>query len=252
MRAFDLVAALALPDGALVGRRVPKTLLLENGAPAAADKRLIREGVEELRWTAVLKPATVGVAEYRGAAREYLEIAVLELTLRPGARADRLAELVHRAVPYPLLLAARQGDKLELSLAHKRRSQSEAGKTVLDGGVIAVRLGGGCADEPAAAFCGALAVTGRPCATLYALYQGWVDALQALRAARITGGFSLPASPEQAADRAAALQEYAGLVAAIAALETAAGREKQLQRRVEMNLRLQRLRADRDAARARL
>ena len=123
---------------------------------------------------------------------------------------------------------------------------------MLDGGVIAVRLGGGCADEPVAAFCGALAVTGRPCATLYALYQGWVDALQALRAARITGGFSLPASPEQAADRAAALQEYAGLVAAIAALETAAGREKQLQRRVEMNLRLQRLRADRDAARARL
>ena len=86
MKPFDPVAALALPAGAFVDRRVPKTLLIENGAPTAADKRRIREGVEEIRWLAALKPTTVGVAEYRDAAREYLEIAVLKLTFRSGAR----------------------------------------------------------------------------------------------------------------------------------------------------------------------
>ena len=86
MKPFDPVVALALPDGALVDRRVPKTLLIENGAHTAADKRRIREGVEEIRWLAALKPTTVGVAEYRDAAREYLEIAVLKLTFRSDAR----------------------------------------------------------------------------------------------------------------------------------------------------------------------
>lgn len=43
----------------------------------------------------------VGIAEYRDAAREYLEIAVLKLVLRLTVRANRLIELVHRAVPYP-------------------------------------------------------------------------------------------------------------------------------------------------------
>ena len=38
MNSFELIAALALPDDALVDRRVPKTLLIENGAPTAADK----------------------------------------------------------------------------------------------------------------------------------------------------------------------------------------------------------------------
>ena len=132
MKPFDLIAALALPDSALVDRRVPKTLLIENGAPTAADKRRIREGVEEIRWLAALKPTTIGVAEYRDSNREYLEIAVLKLTLRTGAPTERLTKLVHRAVPYPVLLIAWQGDASELSLAHKRWSQGEAGKTVLD------------------------------------------------------------------------------------------------------------------------
>ena len=106
------IASLGLPDGCRVDQRVPKKLLLENGAPTAADKRLIADTVEEIQWVAALKPNTIGVPDYRDDQREYLEIAVLAVTLRsqPGqdkakpANAARLAELVHRAVPYPDLL----------------------------------------------------------------------------------------------------------------------------------------------------
>ena len=161
MKNFDAVAALALPAGALVDRRVPKTLLIENGAPTAADKRRIREGVEEIRWLAALKPTTVGVAEYHDAAREYLEIAVLMLTLRSGARPGRLTELVHRAVPYPVLLIAWQGDTPVISLAHKRWSQGEAGKTVIEGNVVSAPLWDGCTTKLTAAFYDALAMNRR-------------------------------------------------------------------------------------------
>ena len=82
METFDPLSALALPQGALVDRRVPKSLLVDNGAPTAADRRRIREGIEELRWAAALKPTTIGVAEFRDGTREYLEIAVLNLILR--------------------------------------------------------------------------------------------------------------------------------------------------------------------------
>ena len=66
---------------------MPKKLLLENGAPTAADKRQINDGIEELLWVAALKPTTIGVPEYRDDVREYLEIAVLSLVLRPMPRA---------------------------------------------------------------------------------------------------------------------------------------------------------------------
>src|ERR1019366_9481006 len=103
MNGDALLAALDLPAGSRLDQRVPKKLLLENGAPTAADKRHINEGIEELLWLCALKPTTMGVPEFRDDVREYLEIAVLRLTLRVGAKTRRLVELVHRAVPYPVL-----------------------------------------------------------------------------------------------------------------------------------------------------
>ena len=252
MTRFDPFAALALPPEARVDRRVPKTLLIENGVTAAGGRRRIRKGIEELRWLAALKPAMVGIADYRDAVREYLEIAVLKLVLGPVARADRLVDLVHRAVPYPVLLIAWLDGAPELSLAHKRRSLGEVGKTVIDGEIVAVRIDSECADEPGAAFRDALALVRQPRDTLHALYRGWMDTVQALRAARVTGAFSLPATAAAAADREAALRECRHLDDRIAEMRTAAGKKRQMARRVEMNLELARLRADRGAACARL
>lgn len=248
MDVVGLIAALDLPVGARVDQRVPKKLLLENGAPTAADKRYINDGIEELHWVAALKPTTIGVPEYRDETREYLEIAVLRLMLRPGAKAGRLVELVHRAVPYPVLLLAEHGGHTELSVAHKRWSQGEAGKTVLDGEVVAVEWD----DAHGPAFCNALALGRQPRTTLYALYQGCVDTLLALQAAQVTGTFATPATTEHAAARREALQDCARLDVEIARLRAVAEKEKQLPRQVELNLELKRVQAAQAAARAKL
>ena len=248
MDVVGLIAALDLPDGAHVDQRVPKKLLHENGAPTAADKRYINDGVEELHWVAALKPTTIGVPEYRNDAREYLEIAVLQITLRTGAKAGRLVELVHRAVPYPVLLFAEHGEHPGLSAAHKRWSQGEAGKTVIDGEVVAVEWDA----THGAAFRDALALGRQPRTTLYALYQGWIDTLLAMQAAQVTGTFATPATLEHAATRREALQDYARLEAEITRLRVVAEKEKQLSRQVELNLELKRVQALQATARAKL
>ncbi len=252
MNAADVIAALDLPTSARVDRRVPKKLLVENGAPTAADKRRINEGIEEIRWLAALKPTTIGVPEYRDTVREYLEIAVLSAALRPSAKVTRLAELIHRAVPYPVFLITAQGEALALSLAHKRWSLGEAGETVLDGELVTPDLGAGldgAFDQP---FLAALALGLQPRTTLYTLYQGWIDTLLALRAARVTGELKLAADAKHAAARYDALRECARLDAEIARLRAAAAKEKQLARQVELNVELKRVEVALATARARL
>ena len=252
MTAAELLATLNLPEVARVERRVPKTLLYEHGAPTAADKRRISEGIEQLHWVAALKPTTVGVSEYRDSIREYVEIAVLHLTFRPGAQASRLVELVHRAVPYPLLLVAEQGARVELSVAHKRWSQGEADKTVLDSGVVRVDWNQTGDNPHRAAFLEALALGRQPRGSLFALYQGWMDTLLALLAARRTGVFTASSTADAAHARREALQVCDQLEAEIARLRTAAAKEKQVQRQVELNLELKRVEAVRAAAVAKL
>ena len=138
------------------------------------------------------------------------------------------------------------------SLAHKRWSRGEAGKTVLDGGLVTVAFVNGYVDELTAAFRDALALSHQPRTSLHALYQGWINTVQALCAAKATGVFSIPVSGTEAEERARALQEYGHLESRITELTVAANKEKQIARRVDMNLELARLRTNRDAARARL
>ena len=251
MTADEVIAALVLPAAACVDRRVPKTLLVEHGARTAADRRQINEGIEQAQWVAALKPTTIGVAAYRDDAREYLEIAVLRVALREPARPPRLGELVHRAIPYPVLLVTEQREAVMISVAHKRWSQAEAQKTVLDAEPVAVaapRQG-----EPhAGAFATALALGRQPQASLYALYQGWLDTLLALEAARVSGAFSILPDAERRAARKEALAECARLDAEIARLRAAAKKEKQMARQIALNQELKRAEAARAAALARL
>lgn len=129
----SILEAFALPAATLVDRRVPKTLLVENGAPTAADKRLIQDGIEELRWVASLKPSLIGIAAWTSPQGSYEEIAVITATAREKAKLPRLTGLIHRAIPYPVVLVTLLDGQLQLSLAHKRLSQAEIGKTVLEG-----------------------------------------------------------------------------------------------------------------------
>ncbi len=251
MTGDEVVAALELPAAARVDRRIPKTLLGEHGAPTAADRRRINEGIEQIQWVAALKPTTIGVGAYHDEAREYLEIAVIRVMFRGEKTTDRLLELLHRAIPYPVLAVAETSGQTRLSVAHKRWSQSEAGKTVLDGDPITVdapREGAGHRSD----FAAALAVSRQPRASLLALYQGWLEALLALEAARLSGRYSILPTDEGRKARRTALQVILRLDAEIVRLRAAAAKEKQMARQVALNLELRRAEAERAEALGRL
>lgn len=252
MNASDCIAALDLPTGALVDQRVPKKTLSEHGASTAAARRYIQEGIESLRWVAAIKPTTSGVPAHTDAVREYLELAVLHLHLRPAGKEAQLLPLIHRAIPYPLLLVSSDEEHFALSLAHKRWSQGEKNQVVVDGDVVTLRIDENVPEEANAAFLSALSLAKQPRNTLYELYQSWLDTVLALQTACVLGDFTLPRSREHADARSAALLECARLESEMASLRAAATREKQLPRQVELNLELKRLGDAHAAARARM
>ena len=238
-----VIDALGIPPSALVEQRVPKKLLLEHGAPTAADKRQIQDGIEEIIWVAALKPTNIGVPAFEDVVRQYLEIAVLTVELRSAARPPRLIELIHRAIPYPLILATGQDGAVSLSLAHKRWSQGEAGKVVVED----VRLVALCLDAPSNqedAFLTSLAVSRLPSQNLFTLYDGILAQFSALEASRITGAFAKPDSTEHASTLREGLERHTSLQRDLNLLRARATKEKQINRRVELNLEIKRLQVE--------
>lgn len=253
----DLTGALDLPEATRVNQRVPKKLLAEQEVATSADRRQIQDGVEEVFWLAALKPHLIGVPAHEDVHRQYLELAVLRLSLKPGTKPGRLVELLHRAVPYPVLLLTSSDAGIGLSLVHLRRSQNEADKTVLDGELMAITM----PPEPApgtgvtgirADFCAAFALARQPQADLHALYQGWMDTVAALDIARETGRFHPSPTREQAAERHQALQQCRELQARLQQLRTQAQKERQLARQVALNQELRAGQAQLQALKQRL
>ncbi|PIY27951.1 MAG: DUF4391 domain-containing protein [Comamonadaceae bacterium CG_4_10_14_3_um_filter_60_42] len=247
-----LINALALPASCSVNQRVPKKMLIENGATTAADKRLFTDSIEEIQWLAVLKPNTVGVPAWRDDEREYLEIAVLAITLRGDKPVNltHLCELVHRAVPYPVLLMVQTPQGLSVSMAHKRWAQNEAGKVVLDGSVLMADVGTEL--DAAHPFSQALALRNQPQAHVMALYEGWMACLLALQAARYTGVFVHKNDLQPLSNKREKLQQYEQLTAEAASLRSQAAKAKQLAQQVELNLALQRVQVQLTLARGQL
>ncbi len=242
MTAAEVITALALPPESQVDQRVPKKLLVEHGAPTTADKCQINDGIEELLWVAALKPTTIGVPEYRDASREVLEIAVLSLALRPEAKAGRLMELIHRAIPYPVFLVTEQANTVSVSLASKRLAQNEAGSVVLEEAPVTYSVDARA--KFTAEWLAGLSLAAQPRINLLALYNGWIARLEALLAAKITGKLALAADAAGQEARRRALSDHSRLQRDIAALRAQAVKEKQVNRRVELNLKLKHLEAE--------
>ena len=238
-----VVDALGLPKAARVELRVPKKLLVEQGAPTSADKRAIQDGIDELQWLAACKPTTIGVPSFADDQREYLEIAVIGCAFRPEAKSGRLIELIHRAIPYPVVLITSDGQGIMLSVAHKRRAQNEAGKVVVD---RVVSVGGLRMSKEADlenAFLDSLALAAQPRRDLFALYDAWLARIEALNAARLVGALAVTDDPIVIERRRAALEAHARLTREIVSLRAQANREKQISRRVDLNLAIQRVAA---------
>lgn len=264
MNTTDFINSLSLPQTAFVNERIAKKLLVENVAATPADKRAINEGIDELIWVAAMKPNNIGVPAYRDDSREYLEIAILSMRCRAEARSNRITELIHRSIPYPVLLVSivdmdheeneisrkastASAPLLNVSVADKRFSQKDAHSMVLEDGVTEVQLE---ADSRLEAFASAMNLGKQPRDNLLRLYRGWAAVLDAYRASRITGVFDPNSLSRE--ERRSAIVEFERIEREISVLRNQAAKEKQINRRVDLNLDVKRMEAQLDAVRNQL
>lgn len=258
LNAADVQSALHVPPAALVDRRIPKRLLSER-CPTSADRKLVQENIEQVCWSAVLKPSNVGIAPLVDDAREYLEVSILNLELRDidlaSSRARRLAELTHRAIPYPIMLLISVGAELAISLSHLRRAQDGTASSVLEGPMYWVELNSHLDHEDAKARGQALAaleVGRKPWPTLWHLYQGWIEVAIAWQAVPISHAFTLPASVIDAETMRQLVQRIVESQQEMDSLRRAALRERQIPRLAELNQTIQRLGREVDEAKDQL
>lgn len=231
----DSLALFDYPARARVGRVVPKSRIYAAGQPGRRLRDKITAQVANIVWQYKLAPETLNLPASRAAP----EIQVFTLTLKPGGVTGELPEdilrCIDRAIGFPLIFELTAGrengagrDRIRVAASYKRPSEAVAGKWVLGDYFATDWLP---ADTPRAPLPVAL--------DLARLYE---QILRQLTPIPSREGESISALAERQRQLASKQRERQRL-------ESQLHREKQFNRRVELNRQLRALRVDLDALR---
>lgn len=208
----------AWPPRTGFGRAIPKSRIYNAAQLGRASQGKFVEQVERMEWTHVLRADRLNLKP----SPDIEEIAVIAINLhRPDVDPAVLAA-IEKAIPRPLILELNHGGRTRMAMAWKRPSQAEAGKWVAAPHAFTPWQ---AADAPRDALPTAL--------DMASLYARLLDPL-------------LPEKhepDEPLAARVARAEEATQLEREIARLEAGLGREKQFNRKVELNAELRAARA---------
>lgn len=228
-------------------------MFYEHVALTASDKKWFSNDISSIRWQYALKPEN----SYIPAATQELycweEIAVLEVELHETSHVQRLAEIIHRGIPYPLLLlfldenataASATSEKVcILSVAEKRDAQS--GKQAsrlhrlwISEAISETQLN---EDTPAYHFLTALSFTQQPRLNMQAFYESWIRAFSAHEASAISGRFQLPDGPEARKQQQQTLDELRSMQQQMQALRARLRNAEAFSKKVQLNMEIKAL-----------
>ena len=129
---MDTYDFLNIPDSCFIGNTIYKKLFYENADLSTSDKSLFTDTINKVTWLYCLKPETINIPAYKDELRDYPEIEVIEVLVHKDYKLKRIAEIIMRTIPYPMLLIFKWEDKKQLYVAHQRVSQSDSSRNTIE------------------------------------------------------------------------------------------------------------------------
>ena len=224
------------PENCCVNQRIGKVLFAENGPLTPGDRRAFKSDIAEINCSYVLdENHGILLHAYTDEEHEYSSLVQIDVFLRKPGKAARVAELCHRAMPYPLIVILHDGDKLWFSMAEKRFSRDGKEQVVLEQQTDT----GWISDRFLQAFAEAADFGKFRKNSYLELYRHYAELLDVLKTAEITGSFQQSTlTPDE---RRRLLAELHQLQNQLAELKAKVKKEAELSRLVEINMQAKKL-----------
>ncbi len=237
---------LAVPDSCQLGKRLFKKQFYDNGQLNATDKKAFVEDIDSIEWRYTLKPATINIPRFEDENHEYLEVAILQVTLTSGKRYKRIAEVMQKAIPYPLLIlfvwVDDTDEQLALNAADKRINRADSNRIVVeanhDTGWIKLSQPEAWQEE----FLEDFQITNFSYQNFYDFYQDIVKRVIAFNCARHTGCYVIGADDKAMKnDKLEGLRQIDQLHLEKTELSNKLKKEKNMGTQVQLNMRVKQI-----------
>ena len=228
---MHLYESLNIPKSCEVGNTIYKKLFYENADLSSSDKALFTEGISKITWHYCLKPETINIQPYKDENRDYPEIEVIEVEVAKDAKLKRIAEIIMRTIPYPMLLLFKLEDKIQLYAAHQRVNQNDSSKNTIEEFISTEWLDGDCP------LFEKLDIKKMRFTNFFALYSDIVDAISIYNVSNIAP----PTTSLTGVEARKLSADIETLEQEISALKAKIKKETQFNRKMELNIEIKRL-----------
>lgn len=210
------------PKQAAFNRILPKNKIYEHANPTQSIKDLFVAQVQQIVWAYKLSPETINL----NARPEVPEIQIFDIQLKTHEMSEEVLRCIDKAIPLPIIFQLKFENNLQVKFAYKRPSVADTSKWVLDQYLSSPWLSESAQAETISPMPIALDLRG--------LYEQMIKELMPLDS-RV--GENLKEQSER-------LNLVTSKQIAIAKTEAKINKEKQFNRKVELNAELRKLKAE--------
>lgn len=228
---MELYEELNIPDECKVEKTIFKKLFYENASLSSSDKVLFTDVIDKVTWKYCLNSNKLNVSSYKDEEREYLEIEIVEVALLAEKNLRRMAEIIMRTIPYPMLLFFRQDNKYQVWAAYQRFSLADTLKITLGDFARTDWF-----DESSILW-NNLNLKNMRYSNYFAMYSDMVDAINVFNA-KMLAGQDMEITGLEAKQL---LEQVAVLDNQIASIRASLKKETQFNRKMELNIRIKNL-----------
>lgn len=137
---------LEVPRDCIVDSVIPKKDIFEAADSKTKDKKIFTDLVKQIKWCYNFTEDNIRLSQYIDDVRRYEEVELVNIDLKydnvhkigvgkfkEDEKIDRIADIVMRFIPYPLILTIQYENELKFFASHIRESKADYDKIVLDG-----------------------------------------------------------------------------------------------------------------------
>lgn len=117
------------PRQALFGRVLPKNKIYQHVTPSAALKALFVQQVDQIVWQYKLAPETINLP----AKPAVPEIQIFDISLKTPELNEDVLRCIDKAIPFPIFYQLHYAHRIQTIAAYKRPSEADSEKWVIDG-----------------------------------------------------------------------------------------------------------------------
>jgi hypothetical protein len=119
----------AYPEKAAFNKVLPKNLIYKQAHPSKKVKDLFVSQVKEIVWRYKLSPDTVNLPKMG----DYTEIQIFEIQQKGAELAPSVLETIDKAIPYPIIFRLCHDERVKVVAAYKRPAADGTKNWVVDG-----------------------------------------------------------------------------------------------------------------------